>query len=138
MPRTVPMIASLIDLMGGRENAGRLYVTLWAYEYGDGFVEVPDPAQLALEAGYFTNRAERTFAERVNLLKNFGFVRSAPSGLRDHGFILLLDPHRVVTNIRTKKPDQVPDSWWSAFQNRCTNIGIPTYATSSKPSPSPA
>jgi hypothetical protein len=124
MPRTIPMIASLIDIMGGRESAGRLYITLWAYEYGDGFVEVPDPAQLALEAGYLTSRAERTFAERIGLIKKFGFIRTAANGLRDNGFVLLLDPHQVVGRIRAETPSEVPDRWWSAFQSRCANVGI--------------
>jgi hypothetical protein len=53
LPRTVPMIATLLDgpSFGGRLSPGRLYVVLWCHEYGDGFVEVLDPVMLALEAG---------------------------------------------------------------------------------------
>lgn len=124
MPRTVPMIASLVDELGGRDKAGRLYITLWAYELGDGFVEVPDPAQLALEAGYVTNRAERTFNERIAILRGLGLLRTARLGLREHGFVLLLDPHLVVAGIRDQNPDSVPERWWTAFVSRCGNIGI--------------
>jgi hypothetical protein len=124
MPRTVPMIASLIDVMGGKDNAGRLYVTLWSYEYGDGFVEVPDPVQVALEAGYLTNRAERTFNERIAALRELGFLRSAPVGMRDHGFLLLLDPHAAVVRLRKESPSAIPERWWTAFVARCANIGV--------------
>jgi hypothetical protein len=133
MPRTIPMLASLIDMLAGRENAGRLYIVLWAYEYGDGFVEVPDPAQLALEAGYMNKRAERTFAERVSLLEKLGCIRTAKLGLREHGFILLLNPHNFASKLRKNRPRDVPDSWWSAFQARCTNIGVPLAPESPAP-----
>lgn len=137
IPRTVPMVAGLIDTLGGRENAGRLYVVLWAYQYGDGFVEVPDPAQLALEAGYMSTRAERTFDERVALLARLGFVRTAENGLRDHGFVLLLDPHRVVARIRAEQPKKIPGRWWSAFQARCSAVGVPLTITPSTPASEP-
>jgi hypothetical protein len=124
MPRTVPLMSALIDELGGRNKAGRLYITLWAYEMGDGFVEVPDPAQLALESGYITNRAERTFNERIAILRELGFVRTARLGLREHGFVLLLDPHPVVMAIREKSPERVPERWWTAFVARCGAIGL--------------
>ncbi|HEX4478402.1 MAG TPA: hypothetical protein VH142_25140, partial [Polyangiaceae bacterium] len=124
MPRTIPMIASLIDRLIPRENAGRLYLALWAYEYGDGFVEVPDPAQVALEAGYMTNRAERTFTERIATLRSLGFIRTAAVGMRDNRFVLLLDPHAVLAGLRKQRPEAVPDRWWSAFVSRCATVGI--------------
>lgn len=125
MPRTIPMIASLIDGLGGkRETAGRLFLTLWAHEFGDGLVEVNDPALLAFEAGYTTNRGERTFEERITLLEKLGFLRSKSLGPRTHGVLLLLDPHVVVQNLREKSPASVPDNWWSAFQARCRAVGI--------------
>jgi hypothetical protein len=124
MPRTIPMIASLIDELCGRDKAGRLYITLWAYEFGDGFVEVPDPALLALEAGYVTNRAERSFHERMGILRKLGLLRTAPLGLREFGFLLLLDPHHVIAKMHYKKPGSVPSHWWTAFVARCSAVGI--------------
>ena len=125
MPRTVPMIAALVDELCGRDKPGRLYITLWAYEFGDGFVEVPDPAALAMEAGYITNRAERTFNERIAILRDLGFVRTARLGLREHGFVLLLDPHPILAAMQRHKPDSIPERWWTAFTARCAAIGIP-------------
>ncbi|MDX2093702.1 MAG: hypothetical protein SFX73_38040 [Kofleriaceae bacterium] len=124
MPRTVPMIASLIDSVSGKENPGRMYVVLWAYEFGDGFVEVPDPVQLAVEAGYLSDRAERTFTERMQTLMKLGFIRAQGSGLRSFSYVLLVDPHVHVVRWRKRSPHEIPDAWWTAFQARCATIGV--------------
>jgi hypothetical protein len=124
MPRTVPMIASLIDHLSGKDKPGRLYIALWAHEFGDGLVEIPDPAQVALEAGYITNRAERTFGERIEQLKAMGFVKTSAVGMRDYGFVLLVDPHRVVADLYEKAPERIPERWWTAFNARCAAVGV--------------
>lgn len=127
MPRTVPMIAALLDELGGKDKPGRLYIALWTYDYGDGFVEVPDPVHIAAEAGYISPRAERTFNERMKQLRELGFIRSSPIGSREFGFVLLLDPHRTVANIRYTKPGVIREDWWSIFAARCASVGIPMH-----------
>jgi len=131
VPRTIPMIASLLDTasFGGKESPGRVYQVLWCHEFGDGFVDIVDPSLLALEAGYITTRAERTFQERLRTLIRLGFIRSAPMGLRESAFVLLLDPHRVLATIRSATPDRISNGWWSAFEVRCANAGIPLTTT---------
>ena len=134
-PRTIPMIASLLDHIGGKEHPGRVYVTLWAHEYGDGLVEVVDPLQLALEAGYFTPRAERTLLERLELLRSMGLIRAAPRGPREFAFILLLNPHTVLAEWYATKTHIFPKGWWSAFRAWCLFVGIevPTVSDPNRP-----
>ncbi len=120
------MIASLLDgpALGGRLSPGRLYLVLWGHEYGDGFIEVVDPVMFALEAGYTARRAERSFTERLRVLADLGFVRTAAVGHREHGAILMLDPHPVLARLRRDEPSKIPDAWWSAFTARCATAGI--------------
>lgn len=122
MPRTVPMIGTLIDQIRTKESAGRLYLVLWSYEFGDGFVEVPDPAMVALEAGYTMSRAERSFNERMRVLCELGFIRTAPLGVREFGYVLLVDPHQVVVNLRAQA--RLSELWWTTFLARCAMAGI--------------
>jgi hypothetical protein len=133
MPRTVPMIASLLDSIAGKDKPGKLYVTLWSYAFADGFVEIPDPARVALEAGYVTKRGERTFEERMRQLRDLEFIQAQPLGNREFGFVLLLDPHRAVMHLASQKPEAISPAWWSAFVARCTTIGI--NLTSPTPAP---
>lgn len=125
IPRTVPMIASLLDTISGKDSPGRVYLTLWSYDFGEGYVEVPDPAMLALEAGYMTSRGERTFVERMRVLRDLGFIRSQPVGIREFGYVLLVDPNRAVVALREAQPDRVPERWWTVFVARCGAAGIP-------------
>lgn len=124
MPRTVPMISGLVDFLSDKEKPGRLYTVLWGYEYGDGLIEISDPAHLALEAGYLSSRAERSFNERMKALVKLGFIEAKPIGSREYGLVLLLDPHRVVVALKAMKDSRVPESWWTAFTSRCADIGI--------------
>lgn len=124
MPRTVPMIASLLDHIGGRASPGRAYLVLWSRDFGDGFVELADPTVLAMEAGYWTARGERTFAERVALLEHLAFIKTAMRGTRQHGYVLLRDPHRSIEELWKRSPQDVPASWRSAFLARCQEAGV--------------
>ena len=134
IPRTAPMIGTLIDQIRKKESAGRLYLVLWSYEFGDGFVEVPDPAMVALEAGYTMSRAERSFNERMRVLCELGFIRTAPLGVREFGYVLLVNPHPVVARLRAHA--RFPDGWWSTFQARCAMAGIELPEASAVPTTS--
>jgi len=126
MPRTVPMIAALLDTapFGGKQPPGSLYVALWGSEFGDGMVEINDPAMLALESGYTARRGERNVAERIRVLAGLGFLRAASVGLREFGVVLLLDPHQVLMRIRKDDPSRIADTWWHAFVAKCASVGI--------------
>ena len=123
-PRTIPMVATLIDRIGGKNEAGRLYLTLWSYDYGDGYIEIPDPALLGLEAGYSPTRAERTFGERMKVLQELGFIRTKPLGQRTHGYVLLLDPNVVIGVHLAEDPSKISGDWLSAYTARCLGVGL--------------
>lgn len=128
VPRTIPLIATLIDALAAREKPSRVYTALWLYDYGDGFVELPDLARFTVELGYTTRRGERSVTERLQILEDLGFVRSRPLASRKFGYVLLLDPHQVVAPMRSSPPAQVSSAWWeswlSAFDARCREARI--------------
>jgi hypothetical protein len=123
-PRTLPLLAMLIDHLQPKRSAGRLYVALWSYEFGDGFVELPDPATIAYEAGFGTARGARSYTERMHVLRRLGFIRTAPIGVHQLGYALLIDPHAVAAGLHQVSPQRFPDSWWTAFEARCSKVGI--------------
>ena len=123
VPRTIPLIASLIDHMGRRHRAGALYSVCWFRDFGDGLVET-DPEVFVYEAGYGTRRAVRTWEERITILEELGFVRTRARGLKDRGWLLLVDPHPVVARLHEEDPTRFPDRWMEVFLHRCSEIGL--------------
>jgi len=129
VPRVVPIVARLINEIGGPENAGSLYQVLWAQEWGQGIVEVRSYRQLLYEAGYSAkgSRIERTWQERIRILENLGFIRTARRGLDDHAYILLIDPHLAVVQLETALPSVHKATfgpWREQFSLVCEQWGI--------------
>lgn len=131
IPRLVPLVARLINEIGGRENAGNLYQVLWVHDWGQALVEVRSFKSLLYQAGYNGkgSRAERTWQERVKIMRDLGFIRTARKGLDDIGYILLVDPRFAVRNLEKRLPKAADPSsfkvWLEQFKLFCTDWGIP-------------
>jgi len=123
IPRTLPLIMTLIDdLKGKGRDISRVYFDLWCRQIDDSFVEVTDQEAFAYSSGYSTpGRNVRSWRERVEILKDLGFVAISPNGSRKYGYILLRHPHRVVLELRAQ--GKVADSWWGAFSKRISEVG---------------
>jgi hypothetical protein len=122
IPRTLSLIMSLIDQIGGKgKNASRVYCDLWCRGFDLAmFVEVIDEQELAFSSGFVASRSVRTWQERI--AEKQGFIRVQAKGLRKHGFILLRHPHIVVQELREQR--LVPDTWWNAFQSMVSTYKI--------------
>jgi hypothetical protein len=138
IPRTLPLVMTLIDQLKSKgKDAARVYLDLWCRQMDDSLVVVSDEASMAYSSGYASStRNVRSWRERIDLLRELGFVSVRPRGSRAYGYILLFHPHRVVQDLRGK--GLVPDNWWWEFTNRAGEIGAdlptpPTDVASSEP-----
>ncbi len=137
VPRVVPIVARLINERGGVVNAGPLYQVLWAQDWGQGIVEVRSYRQLLFEAGYNGkgSRVERTWEERIRILQNLGFIRTAKRGLDTYGYILLVDPHVAALRLeRATKSVPALKDWFVQFRLVCEQWGIDLGALDAKAS----
>jgi hypothetical protein len=50
-----------------------------------------------------------------------GFISVRPNGSKHHGYILLLDPHKVVKSLDLQ--EKLRAAWWGAYTKRATNVG---------------
>jgi len=131
VPRVVPLVARLIDEIGGKNKAGRLYQALWAHDWGQSLVE-PHFKVLLYEAGYSVRgkRTERTWQERLDVLLDLKLIRTARRGVDDHGHVLLLDPHLAVLELqgtadrRDKHAQGVLAEWMPQFESFCETWSI--------------
>lgn len=133
IPRVVPLVARLINEIGGSENAGPLYQVLWSQDWGQGIVEVRSSKALLYLAGYSGagSRADRTWRERIRILTSLGFVETGKVGLDEDAYLLLIDPHIAVLALQKraqrilKKPDQkLLEEWLVHFELFTEQWGI--------------
>ncbi len=125
VPRTLPMIGTLIKYLGVRVDPSRAYWELWSRQRDDGFVEIDDPDELAQASGFHrgTTRRVRSLREALDRLAELGFIRLGAKGQRKYAFVLVLHPHDVIQRLRHEHPKSIPDWWWELFQLRTADIG---------------
>lgn len=124
VPRTLPLVGTLIRLLTKDLDAARAYFDLWGRVYDDGLVDVVDEEEFAASCGYATARRNiRTWRERVEALDALGFVEVKPKGTKKFGYILLVHPHDVVQRLRKTRKRELPEWWWSLFSKRISEIG---------------
>lgn len=121
IPRTLPLIMTLINLLVKNVDAARVYLELWSRVSDEGFIEMVDEEEHAFAAGYITKRNQRTFDERMQVLVDLGFIEVKPKGRWKYGYALLLHPHDVVESL--KETHEVPDEWWTLYLHRLQQIG---------------
>ncbi len=122
IPRTLVLVSTLIRHMS-KKDPSRVYLDLWMRQRDDGYVEVDDAAEMAASAGLTGTRAIKSWREKLDELQKLGFIRIKEKGNQRYKYILLLHPHDVVQALRHSNPNQIPDWWWSYFENRVQDIG---------------
>src|SRR5256885_16292329 len=84
IPRTLPLVMTLIDELKGKgRDISRVYFDLWCRQMDDCFVEVTDEETFAYSSGYSTpGRNVRSWRERIEMLRELGFISIKPNGSR--------------------------------------------------------
>lgn len=128
IPRILPLILLLITILdkpkkSGKGNPSKVYFDLWCRIFDEAFLEVSDEEEFAYSSGYIgsPSRAVRTWREHIKLLTELGFIRTAPKGNREIGYVLIVDPYRAAEKLKAAR--RVPDAWWNAFLSRVNQTG---------------
>lgn len=121
VPRTLPLIMTLINLLHKDVDASLVYMELWSRVSDEGFIEMTDESEHAYCAGYVTPRAARSFGERLRVLEKLGFIKVKPKGSWKYGYVLLVHPHDVVEVL--VKNGGVPEEWRTLYLQRLVQTG---------------
>ena len=118
VPRTIGLMLTLLEGIApeGR-NVSRVYSDLWFRTPDCKLIEIEDESDIAYASGLSVRR----WRERIDILGELGFIKIAPNGARQYGYIFLPNPNDVVAAMR--KNNQIPDDWWGAYVKRCSKIG---------------
>lgn len=123
IPRTLPIVTSIIDDLTKGKPASAPYFELWCRAYDEMYVSLGASAMLARHSGYSGQRAVRMWAERIEALADLGFiqVREGSSGKLSHAVIM--NPHLVIKKLYEAKDLGVTKEKYEALVERAKEIG---------------
>jgi hypothetical protein len=119
MPRSIPLIMSMMDDMAKGHPVSTVYLDLWCRAYDESFVTLSKPREMAFHAGFDGQRAERTWRARLMILNELGFinVKEGPSG--PASYALSYNPYKVVEwHYAKKRPGLRADKYHALLSAR--------------------
>jgi hypothetical protein len=124
----MPLIMSIIDDLSNGRPASMPYLDLWTRTYDEGFVTLAKPREMAFHAGFTTQRAERTWKQKLDVLAELGFIdlKSGPSG--PASYALLWNPYLVIKGYHDRKETGLREDKFNALVARALEIGDRTFA----------
>jgi hypothetical protein len=117
-PRTLPLILGLLSSkeISGKKDPSSVYLDLMSRQRGEGVIEMGHEADHAFASGYEGRRAVRTWQERMRILEENGFIRTAEVGNQPYKYVAIIHPTTAVQGLRDDK--KVPVRWWNAYVAR--------------------
>lgn len=117
-PRTLPLIMALLSSseLTDKKNVSSVYMELMSRHYDGGIVEMAAPSEHAYAAGYWGERAIRSWLERMEVLEKLGFIKSMEVGNERYKYVALVHPAVVVETLHEKR--KIPSEWWNTYTLR--------------------
>jgi len=121
MPRTMPIMLEILDSLSKGLPVSSTYLDLWCRDFGESFVTLNKPQEMAFSAGFSKQRGVRTWKNRIDILAKLGFIVPAkgPSGPESHA--LILNPYLVVKRLNAK--GKIEEGLYNALLERAIEIG---------------
>jgi hypothetical protein len=122
IPRTLPLIISIIDDLTKGGPAGMTYLELWCRGYDEMYVSLSKPREMAFCSGFVGQRAERTWTEKIRKLADLGFIKvqSGQSGPLSHA--LIMNPYLVIKRMHETKHPGLSHEKYRGLQDRAHEI----------------
>ncbi len=128
IPSTMPLVLSIIDDLSNGRPASMTYLDLWTRAFDEGFVTLAKPREMAFHSGFTTQRAERTWRQKLDVLAELGFIdlKSGPNG--PASYALLRNPYLVIKRHHEEKNVGLREDKFNALVARALEIGDRTFA----------
>jgi len=96
IPKTMPLILNIMDEMSKGKPVSSTYLGLWCSTWDNGMVNISKAGEMAHGAGFSGQRAEYTWAARVQLLQDLHFIDAKPGKTGALSHVLIWNPHYVL------------------------------------------
>jgi hypothetical protein len=124
----MPLVMGIIDDLSKGRPASMTYLDLWTRAYDEGFVTLAKSREMAFHSGFTTQRAERTWKQKLDVLAELRFInlQSGPHG--PASYALIWNPYLVIKWHRDQKTSGLRDDKFNALVARALEIGDRTFA----------
>jgi len=102
--------------VSGKSDPSRVYLELLSNHRDSGFIEILSEADHAFAAGYASNRAVRTWRERMKLLEKLGLIKTDGDETQRIKFVLLRPVDAVVKTLKSQ--NKLPIGWLNAYTTK--------------------
>ena len=123
IPRSLPLILSVLDSMSKRKPLSSTYFELWCRAHDECFVTLNKKEEHAFHAGFAGQRAVTTWKDRIRALASLGFIDVKPGPSGDLSYALIFNPYLVIKQHNQKKTPGLTAAAFNALQQRTTEIG---------------
>ncbi len=132
IPRAMPLILRIIDMLAPKgKPVSQTYLDLWCRTFDDSFVIVSKPREMPFYSGFTGERAERTWATRMNLLRDLGFIDIQAGVHGSINYVLVYNPYQII--MRHYQEGKVTDAAFNALKERVIEIGANEFEAPIKP-----
>ncbi len=97
MPRTMPYIFQIMDELAPKgKPVSQTYMTLWCRVFDEAYIKIDNPLALAYEAGFGGQRASSTWASRMKILVDLGFIEAEEGTSGNFTYVLIYNPYLII------------------------------------------
>ena len=123
VPRSMPLILSIIDSMSKGKPLSSTYLELWCRAHDECLITLTRQEELAFHSGFTGQRAISTWRDRLRTLVELGFIETKPGPSGELSYALLLNPYQVIKKHHGKKHSGITEATYNALQQRAIDIG---------------
>jgi len=123
IPRTMPLILSIVDSMSKGKPLSSTYLELWCRAHDECLVTLSKQEELAFHAGFTGQRAVTTWRDRLRSIAQLGFIETKPGPAGELSYALLVNPYQVIKKHHGHKHSGITEAAYNALQQRAIDIG---------------
>jgi hypothetical protein len=123
IPSTMSLIMGIMDDLSKNHPVSSTYLDLWCRAYDESFVTLSKPREMAFHSGFSSQRAERTWKDRLKILHDLKFIDLKPGPSGPASYALILNPYRVIKRHYDQKTVGLREDKFNALRARAIEIG---------------
>jgi hypothetical protein len=123
LPRTMPIVLSIIDDLTKGAPASSTYLELWCRAFPEMYVSLGKPDEHAFHSGFIGQRARRTWMDRIRKLRDLGFIYVAAGSAGELSHSVIINPHVALKRLKEKKEPGLSSAKYNALIERANEIG---------------